>query len=642
VLKLAVLLAARAAPALAAGEKDGGGTKRRRSRLPEYQGDDEVPRLLPKVAAQERCLGGWRYNWRNTGAGGICVEPDGCVWRRLDEGFKESDQYQVSQRMYNPAFTAYMSRFLINYEDTRGLGFWQYRQSAIDPDFTPEQIDEFMKKTLAEYTTSLSYGLAAFAGKNGPEKLLGRFYKLYGKNREQRKQLAIMFSLMDDEVQPKEALAELISIDNPTFLAEQLRKRINNAAEQKNHPSKPTVGNAANAAAVTTATSSVTDRDGGNGYGGNGQGHPEVTEVFTATSLPMLLNTEETTMVMTDTGRFRINKAQINPKHRFLLAEPTNIYKSYNPVSRERRLNWAIYLMFSLAGLVGCTTTHSVLVPLDVVKTRMQTNPKRYPSIAGGAARIYQEEGWNSLLLGAGPTFFGYSWYGLTVYPGYEFLKRALISLAGEVNGERFHVPLVLLSGALATIVACIGVAPAEAARIRIVAQPTYANNFFGTLQRISREEGPESLFKGFGPLAVRQVLFGMMKFFIFDSFADQVFRTFPQLGDSVTSQLFVSLLAGAVAGLAASVVSQPADTVLSKMKQEGGISAEKAIRDLVTKFGPAGLFLGLPSRCLWATPIIAGQFFLYDVFKNTLQVAADDLNLFFDVLAAPGDFIIV
>jgi len=198
------------------------------------------------------------------------------------------------------------------------------------------------------------------------------------------------------------------------------------------------------------------------------------------------------------------------------------------------------------------------------------------------------------------------------------------------------------ISGALATIVACIGVAPAEAARIRIVAQPTYANNFFGTLQRISREEGPESLFKGFGPLAVRQVLFGMMKFFIFDSFADQVFRTFPQLGDSVTSQLFVSLLAGAVAGLAASVVSQPADTVLSKMKQEGGISAEKAIRDLVTKFGPAGLFLGLPSRCLWATPIIAGQFFLYDVFKNTLQVAADDLNLFFDVLAAPGDFIIV
>jgi len=228
------------------------------------------------------------------------------------------------------------------------------------------------------------------------------------------------------------------------------------------------------------------------------------------------------------------------------------------------------------------------------------------------------------------------------VYPGYEFLKRLLISLAGEANGLRFHVPLVLLSGALATIVACIGVCPAEAARIRIVARPDYAKDFFSTLRRIADEEGIGSLFAGFGPLAIRQVLFGMMKFFIFDSFADSVFSVFPHLTDSVQSQLFVSLLAGAVAGFAASVVSQPADTVLSKMKQQGDVPFTKAVGDLVDEFGLSGLFLGLQSRCLWATPIIAGQFFLYDVFKNSLQVAGEDLKLFFDVLSTPSDFTIL
>uniref|UniRef100_A0A7S0CU95 Uncharacterized protein n=1 Tax=Amorphochlora amoebiformis TaxID=1561963 RepID=A0A7S0CU95_9EUKA len=160
--------------------------------------------------------------------------------------------------------------------------------------------------------------------------------------------------------------------------------------------------------------------------------------------------------------------------------------------------------------------------------------------------------------------------------------------------------------------------------------------------QRIAKEEGVGSLFEGIGPLAIRQVLFGMMKFFIFDSFADQIFRVFPSLADRVSTQLFVSLLAGAVAGLAASVVSQPADTVLSKMKQEEGISAPEAIENLIREFGLQGLFIGLPSRCLWATPIIAGQFFLYDLFKNSFQVASDDLNLFFDVLSTPSDFIIV
>jgi len=580
-----------------------GGGSNSKERLREYQGEDEVPRLFPKAAAQEECLGGWKYNWRNTGEGAICVEPDGCVWRKLETSLVDRDNFEKSLSMYNRKFTSYLSRFFIHFEETRGLGYWRYKQSSLNPKLRPEEKDEYMRKALGEYALSLQYGLGSYTDPQGSTRLLQRLLTLYGGTPVARKQLLLAFSMLPGEMQPKALIKECKEqLDVEPQFQESISGGIVLREMQKS-----------------------------------------VEENLDERNLPWLLHSSTPLKLSspndaTSSGYY-IPYNQVPKSHQFLLQEPKE--KAASPVSRERRLNTVIYAVFAAAGLAGCTTTHGVLVPLDVVKTRLQTNPDMYPNLIEGAARIYKEEGGGALLLGAGATVVGYSWYGLTVYPGYELLKRELVSLAGETYAETFHVPLVLMAGALATVVACIGVTPAETARIRIVAQPDYADSFVSTLKRISKEEGVASLFQGFGPLATRQVLFGMMKFFIFDSFADEIFRIFPSLTDTSSSQLFVSFLAGAVAGLAASVVSQPADTILSKMKQEGGISFVDAFRQLVKEFGLAGLYLGLPSRILWATPIIAGQFFLYDLLKNTFQVASEDLNLFFDVLSTPADFII-
>jgi len=593
-----------------------------KQRLPEYQGEDEVPKLLPKVAAQEKCIGGWHPNWRNTGRGAVCVEPDGCVWRRLDETVKYSTSVEKAEEIYNPIFTTYLARFLIHFEETRGTGYWRDRQSTIDLEkINPDEVNEVMHKALSEYTVSLQYGLSRYVDPKGPARLLRRLIRIYGTSPKARKQLGIMFTLLGD-YQPR------------VFVAEVLSEFKNLRAPYEGVP-KAGVALAADGKVTNPYTLVSLDMPEADILGEDG----DYEERLTKENLPLLLP-HWTKVKQRPDGTFFVPADLLPTTRRFLIQAPS--FKTTSPISRERSLNGIIYGMFALAGMVGCSATHSVLVPIDVVKTRLQTNPDLYANLADGAKRIFREEGFRGLLLGSGPTIVGYSWYGLTVYPGYELLKRVLISLAGEINGERYHVPLVLLAGALATVVACIGVCPAEAARIRIVAQPDYAPSFAGTVRRIAKEEGVGSLFEGIGPLAIRQVLFGMMKFFIFDSFADQIFRVFPSLADRVSTQLFVSLLAGAVAGLAASVVSQPADTVLSKMKQEEGISAPEAIENLIREFGLQGLFIGLPSRCLWATPIIAGQFFLYDLFKNSFQVASDDLNLFFDVLSTPSDFIIV
>ncbi|CAN0589901.1 unnamed protein product, partial [Ectocarpus sp. 12 AP-2014] len=121
------------------------------------------------------------------------------------------------------------------------------------------------------------------------------------------------------------------------------------------------------------------------------------------------------------------------------------------PTSKERILTAADFAVFAACGAVGCTSTHLTVIPLDVVKTRLQTDPGRYSGLAGGVTTIAKEEGWMMLMQGFGPTLAGYFWYGITVYPGYELFKRLFMQLVGPLNAALFRVPLVLAAGAAAT-----------------------------------------------------------------------------------------------------------------------------------------------------------------------------------------------
>ena len=138
------------------------------------------------------------------------------------------------------------------------------------------------------------------------------------------------------------------------------------------------------------------------------------------------------------------------------------------PLRREQpRFGWDIYTLFGVSGATGCALTHTLVIPLDVVKTRIQTDSSTTTTTTGGslldsAKTILEKEGWPGLLLGTQATIVGYLWYGLSVYPSYTFFKRSLAT-SGAV---------ALVAGALAAVVASVGLTPMEACRIRTVAQP--------------------------------------------------------------------------------------------------------------------------------------------------------------------------
>jgi len=317
---------------------------------------------------------------------------------------------------------------------------------------------------------------------------------------------------------------------------------------------------------------------------------------------------------------------------------------SKNPLVRERpRFSLDTYALFGLAGATGCALTHTFVIPLDVVKTKNQVDPEGYKNFLGSAMRIAKEEGIDGLLLGAQATIAGYFWYGLSVYPSYTFFKRALsLSLLPPELATVHTNGIALAAGAMAAVIASLGLAPLESARIRAVAEPEIYRpiGLSGTLGVIATEDpslGWKSLYAGLPSLLARQVIFGSVKFLAFERACDFIFASWPFLRDDTWTSLAVSLVAGGFSGVISSIVSQPADSLLTYVAQsnEGsaGLGIAEGLFTMVKNEGPGALFRGLGSRCIWAGSIIAGQFLLYDVLRTFFGVNSDDLSQVYQIL---------
>jgi solute carrier family 25 phosphate transporter 3 len=64
---------------------------------------------------------------------------------------------------------------------------------------------------------------------------------------------------------------------------------------------------------------------------------------------------------------------------------------------------------FFVAGGTCAAISHGITTPIDVVKTKIQADPKKYnKGMVSSAALILKEGGPNALLGGLGPTVVGY------------------------------------------------------------------------------------------------------------------------------------------------------------------------------------------------------------------------------------------
>lgn len=277
-------------------------------------------------------------------------------------------------------------------------------------------------------------------------------------------------------------------------------------------------------------------------------------------------------------------------------------------------------LLCGLGGMLSCGLTHTLIVPLDLVKCRMQVDPARYRTILGSFGLTLHDDGVRGLARGWAPTFLGYSIQGFFKFGLYEVFKIRYAELLGPEKAYEWRTGLYLASSASAEFFADMALAPLEALKVRMQTQPGYARTMRTALPRMYEEEGLRAFYKGVTPLWMRQIPYTMMKFACFERTVEALYKYVvpkPQSQCTKGEQLAVTFLAGYIAGVFCSVVSHPADSVVSVLNKEKGSSALSVLRRL----GFRGVWKGLFARILLIGTLTALQWFIYDFVKVTLKL---------------------
>jgi solute carrier family 25 phosphate transporter 3 len=111
-----------------------------------------------------------------------------------------------------------------------------------------------------------------------------------------------------------------------------------------------------------------------------------------------------------------------------------------------------------------------------------------------------------------------------------------------------------------------------------------------------------------------------MAKFVVYEKVAEAVFRKYPKETLSDGMQTVANLGSGLVAGFAAALVSQPADTMLSKINKTKGLPGEGTTSRLIKiakELGLRGSYTGIGARLFMVGTLTAGQFAIYGDIKK-------------------------
>lgn len=304
-----------------------------------------------------------------------------------------------------------------------------------------------------------------------------------------------------------------------------------------------------------------------------------------------------------------------------------------SPIEKNQRISISTFLRFVLSGAICASGVHLALTPLDVVKTKVQIYPERYPKILPSFQSVWKDEGPSTFFTGWLPTVGGHFFAGGVLYATTEVIRRSLTDAAG-VNAISLEVPIILIAASIASATAAVLYCPFDAVRIRSVAQPSYGKNAIEIVSRMVKEEGIEVLTDAIPVFVAKQVPYAAVKFTIFDLTTEYLYEIYPLAQEDLTLSLGISLIGGVLAGIAAAAVSNPADAVISELKKaKSDQSPQEAFQVLLDRGGIPALFKGLSIRMVLYSLTAAFQFLIYDGVRFALGVGPDDLKLYMDVL---------
>jgi solute carrier family 25 phosphate transporter 3 len=278
------------------------------------------------------------------------------------------------------------------------------------------------------------------------------------------------------------------------------------------------------------------------------------------------------------------------------------------------------YSLCALGGVISCGTTHTAVVPLDLVKCRIQVNPQKYGNISKGFKVTYAEGGMRAFGKGWAPTFVGYSLQGLGKFGFYEVFKTMYNGMLTEEQAYLWRTGVYLAASASAEFFADMLLCPMEAVKVRIQTSEKWVSTLREGAPKIYKAEGLWGFYKGITPLWGRQIPYTMMKFACFERTVEALYTYVvpkPRSECNKAEQLTVTFTAGYIAGVFCAIVSHPADVIVSKLNKAPGSS----VMEIAKGLGFMGMWSGLVPRIIMIGTLTALQWFIYDGVKVVLAL---------------------
>jgi solute carrier family 25 phosphate transporter 3 len=210
---------------------------------------------------------------------------------------------------------------------------------------------------------------------------------------------------------------------------------------------------------------------------------------------------------------------------------------------------------YFLAGSISASASHGWTVPIDVVKTRLQTDASlKGAGIVSAAGTILSAEGPGALASGLGSTLVGYAIQGSLKYGMYEVLKP----LAADALPDASLLALCLAATCAETIGStCL--CPLEATRIRLVAEPSFGSEVFDALPKLLEERGWE-IMSGLPAILAKMIPYTVVQLVSYELLTTEAYTLLGAQGvtaPDATVRFVVSLSCSLVAAALSSLASQ-------------------------------------------------------------------------------------
>lgn len=277
------------------------------------------------------------------------------------------------------------------------------------------------------------------------------------------------------------------------------------------------------------------------------------------------------------------------------------------------------------AGAVAGILEHTVMYPVDSVKTRMQSlqpDPKaEYRSVYEALKRIIRTEGFfrplrglNITMMGAGPAHALY-------FACYERVKRSLSDVIQ--SGGNSHLANGV-AGSVATVLHDAVMNPAEVIKQRMQMYNSPYRGLMDCVRTVTRTEGVGAFYRSYSTQLTMNIPFQAVHFITYELMQEQ-------LNPHRHYHPGSHILSGAAAGAISAAITTPLDVcktllntqenvALSSMNISGHLSGMvNTFRTVYRLGGIPAFFKGVQARVIYQMPSTAIAWSVYEFFKYFL-----------------------